>query len=1506
MKPSFLPLSHWFSALFVLTFPLFADYIVTVQNGPQSLFQHPVSVELTAEQVAFVQQGATLMAEDSATPLPYVLDTTGQTPRLCFHLDGETAPGALCTYRLACSVPANSCSGQVDGDLECTTDEVGFIIIRNSYFQLRHPMQGAGGFPQDIQYRESGYTDSNLRFFDRLFHPDLGLFWVRYDQHATAQIVLETPERVVVEVRAHFVGDGGLSAPGDPVAIYRYIYSAGSPIVEVERLITRSDASQPWPEAHFLQTCRFDRFYTAIHTNESGQNRETNPVDAEPCGFSFSRWGVYASPLSAFGIGGTAGNGYDRGREGFPYNLAATNLGLVAGEAEKRQTARLYLGPARDDEWYERWLSADAQPRLAITESTPAPVATAEDAFPDGTLVLENHGLKIFLGSAEDGFPCLAVVNALGDTPVRFVTHRDSQPGLWKIAFKKPYPATETIWLTPGSSSTSIAKNDGDSQIIEWQGIGLPGEPGVVDVHCEIIPVPNRPEFTWRIRVTNRSTQWGLTETQFPMLSQVIQPGKGDALLPDSNWGHRLFRNSAVQCDQLYPSHKCQMQFMAFNQGDAGLYFAAHDTGARPKRLVVTSQQDASFRVFAENSAQPEASRGAEFDFCLAAYQGDWWQAAKRYRKWATAEAPWTAKGPIVVRNDFPRSLVDIAFWQQLSNIAFSSCDHLGSLMEQLHARLDHRPGFALHWYCWHQIPFDNSYPEYFPVREGFDANVRRLTSQGMLAMPYINGRLWDVDIPSFADARAAAALPENGSPAIEVYGSGRRLTPMCPYTRLWQDKMDYVCSRLMDEYHVSGIYLDQISCGPAELCFNPEHGHPLGGGTHWVDGYRTLLARIKAKAAPKGVFLTSECGAEPYMDNLDGHLIWTPRTQEDVPTLAAVYSGYTIYFSNTSHPEDDEWPFKAQQARDFLWGCQPGWNAEWIADEAHRKHFAYQEYLGYLQRAAKEFFREGELLAEQRPANAPGTVTYTWHWEFPHQATLQAAQGYWWKAPDGRLMLAIANLSPDVRAFNVADANLASLAGPGSERSQWLAERLTDAGTAPLRETPNLFSHCFTLEPGEVVLVTFTPADAKMRKNAQKRAKTLAFDQKIPPELRNSAAEYLFRTEYGVTAFHPAGTIRDLPGATCDFNYFIYGTPDKKCTVVLPDGQNSSGERGPLHTMPVRFAPDDTRSLLYCELRNGDLAWRLPVQRRPAKPLEITLGEPPEIRAGKSFLLPVGIENFQNIPASGTVRLNLPDGWQVEPSRSIAFDNLQPRTPQHTLLRISVPANAPAAPALLTAEILAGREDRTVAVAPPKSLLTAIRVAPHLDVHDASTWPDGPWAVPTGVKIADYHGNDDCSARVRCAWDDQYLYVQAEVTDDVHLQTHSDEFIWKEDCLQFALRAFPANLAQGYDGREREFGLALPAGTDGIVYQWMGGDGQGLLADAQIHAEREGNLTRYRAAIPWNKLALPPPKPGMLISFAFTVNDNDSDHLRGWLEWASGVCGGKDSSLFGELRFGE
>jgi hypothetical protein len=64
----------------------------------------------------------------------------------------------------------------------------------------------------------------------------------------------------------------------------------------------------------------------------------------------------------------------------------------------------------------------------------------------------------------------------------------------------------------------------------------------------------------------------------------------------------------------------------------------------------------------------------------------------------------------------------------------------------------------------------------------------------------------------------------------------------------------------------------------------------------------------------------------------------------------------------------------------------------------------------------------------------------------------------------------------------------------------------------------------------------------------------------------------------------------------------------------------------------------------------------------------------------------------------------------------------------------------------------------------------------------------------------------------------------------------------------------------------------------------------------------REAGKTVYETAIPWSAFGVASPRSGLRTAWSMTVNDNDGDGFRGWLEWTPGVCGGKDSSVFGWL----
>ncbi len=91
--------------------------------------------------------------------------------------------------------------------------------------------------------------------------------------------------------------------------------------------------------------------------------------------------------------------------------------------------------------------------------------------------------------------------------------------------------------------------------------------------------------------------------------------------------------------------------------------------------------------------------------------------------------------------------------------------------------------------------------------------------------------------------------------------------------------------SRLFDEYHVDGVYIDQISAMSPKLCFDTTHGHPLGGGHWWVEGYWAMLQSIR-DAMPEGAMLTSECNSEPFARWFDGYLTWTQQHDGQVPAL--------------------------------------------------------------------------------------------------------------------------------------------------------------------------------------------------------------------------------------------------------------------------------------------------------------------------------------------------------------------------------------------------------------------------------------------------------------------------------------------------------------------------------------------------------------------------------------------------------------------------------------------
>lgn len=618
---------------------------------------------------------------------------------------------------------------------------------------------------------------------------------------------------------------------------------------------------------------------------------------------------------------------------------------------------------------------------------------------------LDAGRTRIVFAGPERGF----AVDRIVDVPsgVSFCGEQPKNGGLWRLAFRTGVTGREVVLDAVNEKGARMELTPLGLRFV-WSDLSLGEEKAAVDVVCDVVRNDSEGDVEFRISVDNRSSVYGLWETLYPRLDAVAESGRADALLPRGNWGAHLARACREEMNVTYPSFEMPMQFTAFHKRGVGLYFAAHDGRSSVKRFRLTADQSVAFETPARDAGVAGGNGAPAFPVIVSTYVGDWWQAAAKYRRWAMRQR-WTAQGPTARRMDRSDRLAGNAFWMHVwGDPAFAERTVAAVL-----SRTDGNVPFGIHWYCWHQIPFDHSYPEYFPAKAGFEDAVRRMREKGVLVMPYINGRLWDRDLPGFAAVRECAACAASGEPMYETYGTGRHFAAMCPGTVPWGAKMLEVTSRLFGS-GCDGVYIDQIGSASPVLCFGESHGHPLGGGSHWTDGYRRMLTPIRKSAVACGAMLATENTAEPYMDSIDAYLTWTPDRVNDVPALPAVYSGYTTWIGSPQDADVSFESFQAAQVRDILWGVQPGWMDDWILDDGHRKHFDCMLRLAKTRLSNRAWFGEGTLLGEvvNEATNRPMTVEWKANGKRQPPAETAPTVAVVWENRAGERLLAIGNLA--------------------------------------------------------------------------------------------------------------------------------------------------------------------------------------------------------------------------------------------------------------------------------------------------------------------------------------------------------------------------------------------------------------------------------------------------------------------------------------------------------------
>jgi len=480
------------------------------------------------------------------------------------------------------------------------------------------------------------------------------------------------------------------------------------------------------------------------------------------------------------------------------------------------------------------------------------------------------------------------------------------------------------------STPRAVPDTDDIACTITWED---PAEEALAGLNVEVKVHLTQSRSEWSVTVDNPSTEWGLTKVHFPRVNlrhldegddYLIAPHGSGTLTRDPIGVSKVFNGT-------YPSGWCAMQLGGYYDSAGGVYFAAHDPLASNKTITLKQNGSAllcDFGWFAPEMGVPGNDFSHPGTCAIELFSGDWFDAAQIYKRWAREEAKWWPEDE--AREDIPQWMREISIWALQSGGPENVVDPCIKLREYMGVPT------AVHWYSWHKIPFDDDYPHYFPTKDGFAEAVKTLHEHDVRVMPYINGRLWDTDTEDFPTlALPAATKNQKGEPYTEEYGSKQKLAPMCPTTKLWQDKVQEIVLRLVGpEYDVDGVYIDQIGAAAPRQCFDKTHGHPLGGGDWWcTQGYWPMLTSLQQRL-PEGKMITTECNADPYCRWMDGYLSWHFQYQDQIPLFAAIYGGKVQIFSR-AYRGSDNLAYRMKAAQSLVYGEQIGWlNASHILND--------------------------------------------------------------------------------------------------------------------------------------------------------------------------------------------------------------------------------------------------------------------------------------------------------------------------------------------------------------------------------------------------------------------------------------------------------------------------------------------------------------------------------------------------------------------------------------------
>ncbi len=315
--------------------------------------------------------------------------------------------------------------------------------------------------------------------------------------------------------------------------------------------------------------------------------------------------------------------------------------------------------------------------------------------------------------------------------------------------------------------------------------------------------------------------------------------------------------------------------------------------------------------------------------------------------------------------------------------------------------------------------------------------------------------------------------------------------------------------------------------------------------------------------------------------------------------------------------------------------------------------------------------------------------------------------------------------------------------------------------------------------------------------------------------------------------------------------------------------------------------------------------------------PVSIQHEAGPPVSVGRVFLKPGALEvevcNETAKPASGKLSVlpPRPVNWGLR-DEAAEFADLPPGA----VVRIELQREA-TLPLQGSPTLLRLRASGAPPVKRNYNLLFASHSQSRLPVDDdPATWGEPRLVLDTaqytmscvnGVKAPStvWEGPQDLSARLWLRWDEGKFYIGLVVRDDVHRQLADRALdMWQGDSVQLGFDAegnAPTERPDGWDGiDDSEWEMGLFQGQPELLRTTgPGGFAVSRIEGVDFSVRREGDVTIYVAAFPWEVLAPATGEEGTIFSFNFIANDDDGNGREGWLGITGGIGETKAPRLF-------